>query len=190
MNMSKVLSIDSRVSTQPVSIVKQAGIVMCASAVIAVCARVMLPLPFTPVPLTLSNFGVLLVGLALGSRRGFAAAALYLAWGAMGLPVFASAGPGSVAQLLGPTGGYLWAYPVVAFLAGWIAERGGVSFTRNLMASVTAEVVLFVAGISWLAVVTHSWRQAAFFGLYPFLFAEVSKVMVASAAAVRVQRKF
>jgi biotin transporter BioY len=51
-------------------------------------------------------------------------------------------------------------------------------------------VVLFIAGISWLAVVTHSWRQAAFFGLYPFLFAEVSKVMVASAAAVRLQRKF
>jgi biotin transport system substrate-specific component len=188
--MSKALVVDSRVSGQPVSLIKQAGIVVCASAVIAVCARIMLPLPFTPVPLTLSNFGVLLVGLVLGSRRGFAAAALYLGWGAMGLPVFASMGPGSFAQMLGPTGGYLWAYPVIAFLAGWIAERGKPSFARNLVASVAAEVVLFVAGISWLAVMTHSWRQAAFFGLYPFLFAEVSKVMVASAAAVRLQRKF
>lgn len=188
--MSKALVVDSRVSGQPVSLTRQVGIVICASAVIAVCARIMLPLPFTPVPLTLSNFGVLLVGLVLGSRRGFAAAALYLAWGAMGLPVFASAGPGSFAQMLGPTGGYLWAYPVIAFLAGWIAEQGKSSFARNLVASVAAEVVLFVAGISWLAVMTHSWRQAAFFGLYPFLFAEVSKVMVASAAAVRLQRKF
>ena len=92
--------------------------------------------------------------------------------------------------MLGPTGGYLWAYPVVAFLAGWIAERGRASFTRNLLASISAEVVLFAAGISWLAIMTHSWRQAAFFGLYPFLFAEVSKVMVAAAAALRLRRSF
>src|SRR5215467_12601552 len=82
---------------------KQIAIVICASAVIAVCARLILPLPFTPVPLTLANFGVLLVGLTLGSKRGFAAAALYLAWGGMGLPVLAPAGPGGIAQMLGPT---------------------------------------------------------------------------------------
>jgi biotin transporter BioY len=77
---------------------------------------------------------------------------------------------------------------VVAFLAGWIAERGRPSFVRNLTAAVAAEVVLFAAGVSWLVIVTHSWRQAAFFGLYPFLFAEVSKVMLAAAAAVRLRR--
>ncbi len=185
--MSKAL-VETNAAEQSHSLIKQTGIVICASAVIAVCARLMVPLPFTPVPLTLANFGVLLVGLTLGSRRGFAAAALYLAWGAMGLPVFASAGPGSVAQLLGPTGGYLLAYPVVAFLAGWIAERGAPSFTRNLVGALTAEVVLFAAGISWLAVYTHNWRQAAFFGLYPFVFAEVSKVMVAAAGAKRLRR--
>ena len=188
--MSKAIFVDTNVPERSTSIIKQVAIVICASAVIAVCARIILPLPFTPVPLTLANFGVLLVGLTLGSRRGFAAAALYLGWGAMGLPVFASSGPGSIAQMLGPTGGYLWAYPVVAFLAGWIAERGRVSFTRNLLASISAEVVLFAAGISWLAIMTHSWRQAAFFGLYPFLFAEVSKVMVAAAAALRLRRSF
>ncbi|MGA2371024.1 MAG: biotin transporter BioY [Candidatus Korobacteraceae bacterium] len=186
--MSKALHIDSQVAEQPLRLVKQIAIVICASAVIAVCARLAVPLPFTPVPLTLANFGVLLVGLSLGSRRGFAAAALYLSWGAMGLPVFASAGPGSFAQMLGPTGGYLWAYPVIAFLAGWIAERGQPSFLRNLTGAVVAEVVLFVAGIGWLAIITHSWRQAAFFGLYPFLFAEVSKVMLAAAAALRLRR--
>ena len=188
--MSKALHLEANTAVQPVSLIKQAGIVICASAVIAVCARLMLPLPFTPVPLTLANFGVLLVGLSLGSRRGFAAAALYLAWGAMGLPVFASSGPGSIAQLLGPTGGYLWSYPVIAFLAGWIAERGRPSFMRNLTAAVAAEIVLFAAGLSWLAIMTHSWRQAAFFGLYPFLFAEVSKVMIAAAGALRLRRSF
>ncbi len=188
--MSKVISLHTDVFEQPLGLLKQTAIVVCASAVIAVCARLVVPLPFTPVPLTLANFGVLLVGLTLGSRRGLAAAALYLAWGAMGLPVFASSGPGSIAQMLGPTGGYLWAYPVVAFLAGWIAERGAVSFTRNLLASLAAEVVLFAAGISWLAIVTRSWRQAALFGLYPFVLAEVSKVVLASAAALRLRRKF
>ena len=187
--MSKAIHLESA-SEQSSSLLKQTAIVICASAVIAVCARIMLPLPFTPVPLTLANFGVLLVGLTLGSRRGFAAAALYLAWGAMGLPVFAASGPGSIYQMLGPTGGYLWAYPVVAFLAGWIAERGEPSFTRNLTGAVVAEIVLFAAGISWLAIMTHSWRQAASFGLYPFLFAEVSKVLVAAAGAARLRRRF
>ena len=92
--------------------------------------------------------------------------------------------------MLGPTGGYLWAYPVVAFIAGWIAERGTPSFTRNLAGATLAEVLLFVSGISWLAVYTHNWRQAALFGLYPFLFAEVSKVMVAAAGAKRLRRNF
>jgi biotin transport system substrate-specific component len=149
-----------------------------------------MPLPFTPVPLPLSNFGVLLVGLSLGSRRGFAAAALYLGFGAMGLPVLASAGPGGLAQMLGPSAGFLWAYPVVAFLAGWIAERGPDTFLRNVTAAIVAEAVLFAAGIGWLAIVTHSWRQAAFFGLYPFVFAEVSKIMVSAAGALRLRRTF
>jgi biotin transport system substrate-specific component len=187
--MSNAVHIEA-IADRPLNLVKQAGIVICASAVIAVCARIMVPLPFTPVPLTLANFGVLLVGLSLGSRRGFAAAALYLAWGAMGLPVFASSGPGSFLQMLGPTGGYLWAYPVVAFIAGWIGERGVPSFTRNMVGATLAEVVLFVSGISWLAIYTHNWRQAALFGLYPFLFAEVSKIMVAAAGAKRLRRSF
>jgi biotin transport system substrate-specific component len=168
------------------SFIKQAGLVIGASAVIAVCARLVLPLPFTPVPLTLANFGVLLVGLTLGSRRGFAAAALYLGWGAMGLPVFA--GGAGAAYLLGTTAGYLWAYPVVAFIAGWIVERGARSFVRNLAAATVAEVVLFASGISWLAIMSHSWQRAAFFGLYPFLFAEVMKVMVSAAGALRLRK--
>ena len=175
------------VGEQWLSLAKQAGIVIGASAVIAVCARLVLPLPFTPVPLTLANFGVLLVGLSLGSKRGFAAAALYLAWGAMGLPVFSPAGVGGIAQLFGPTGGYLLAYPVVAFIAGWIAERGNISFSRNVIGGIIAELVLFATGISWLAIVTGSWQRAVAFGLAPFIFAEVMKVMVAAAVARRIQ---
>jgi biotin transport system substrate-specific component len=166
---------------------KQTAIVIGASAVIAVCARLVLPLPFTPVPLTLANFGVLLVGLSLGSRRGFAAAALYLAWGAIGLPVFSPVGVGGIAQLLGPTGGYLLAYPAVSFIAGWLSERGTASFTRNLLAGTVAEIVLFAAGLAWLQIMTGSWQRALAFGLAPFVFAEVMKVMLSAAAARKLQ---
>jgi biotin transport system substrate-specific component len=188
--MAKTMGVGESSAAHSLGGLRQITIVVCASAVIAVCARLMLPLPFTPVPLTLANFGVLLVGLTLGSKRGFAAAALYLGWGAMGLPVFATAGAGGIAQLLGPTAGYLWAYPVMAFVAGWIAERGGRSFTRNLLGGIFAELVLFAGGIAWLAVITHSWQHAAAFGLYPFVAAEVMKVMVAAAVASRLQPRF
>jgi len=154
-----------------------------ASLFVALCAQVTLPLPFTPVPLTLQNFGVLLVGLTLGSRRGFAVLALYLVEGAVGMPVFNPAGHGGVAQLLGPTGGYLLAYPFVAALAGWIMERGRKTFARAAVAGLLAEVVLFASGISWLAVLTQSFAQAVRFGLYWFVFAEVIKVLSAAAIA-------
>src|SRR5438445_2323416 len=117
----------------------QVALVVGASLFVALCARVTLPLPFTPVPLTLQNFGVLLIGLTLGSRRGFAALVLYLVEGALGMPVFNPAGHGGVAQLFGLTGGYLLAYPFVAALAGWIMERGKKSFARAAVAGVLAE---------------------------------------------------
>ena len=116
------------------------------------CAHITIPLPGTPVPLTVQNFGVLLVGLLLGSRRGFAALALYLAEGAMGMPVFSPTGPGGIAQLLGPTGGFLLAYPLVAWLAGFVMERGRKSFARAALGGFLGEVVLFTGGLGWLAV--------------------------------------
>lgn len=189
--MAKTAVIAQQKSAEQSSrLVQQVAIVVCASAVIAVCARLVLPLPFTPVPLTLANFGVLLVGLTLGSKRGFAAAALYLAWGAMGLPVFSPLGPGGLAQLLGPTAGYLWSYPVMAFAAGWIAERGLPSFTRNVAGGIAGELVLLAAGVAWLAILTRNWQHAAAFGLYPFFAAEVLKVMFAAAVARRLQKLF
>lgn len=167
---------------------KQAAIVVGASLFVALCARVTTPLPFTPVPLTLQNFGVLLVGLLLGSRRGFAALALYLAEGAMGLPVFNPAGLGGVAQLLGPTGGYLMAYPLVAGLAGLVMERGRKTFVRAAAASLLGETVLFTVAIGWLALWTGSLKKAFLYGLYWFLFAEVIKVLLAAGVAVRIKR--
>src|SRR6202140_578565 len=169
---------------------KQAAIVISASLFVAVCARVTVPLPFTPVPLTLQNFGVLAVGLLLGSRRGFAALAFYLVEGAFGLPVFSPAILGSgITHLTGATGGFLMAYPLVAFVAGYIYEHTSRRFAWAAVSAVAAELVLFAGGLSWLAVLTHSISLALRYGLYWFVFAEVIKVLMAAAVSTRWHRR-
>jgi biotin transport system substrate-specific component len=177
---------------RPVEMSRQVALVVGASLFVALCARVTIPLmPLTPVPLTVQNLGVLLVGLLLGSRRGFAALALYLIEGAAGLPVFSPSALGlhGIAQLLGPTGGFLLVYPLVAFLAGFIFERGAKTFARAAIAALLAEMVLFAGGLTWLYLFTHSLAKAAYLGLYWFLAAEVIKVMFAAAIATRWRRQ-
>ena len=163
---------------------KQIALVVGASLFVALCARVTIPLP-TPVPLTLQNCGVLIVGLLLGSRRGFAALALYLAEGAAGLPVFNPMGFGGVAQLFGITGGFLLAYPFVAALAGFVMERGRKTFATAALAAAAAEILLFAGGLSWLAIWTGSIQMAMRIGLYWFVFAEIIKVLLAAGVASR-----
>jgi biotin transport system substrate-specific component len=170
---------------------RQTAIVIAASLFVALCARVTVPLPFTPVPLTLSNFAVLAVGLTLGARRGFAALVFYLAEGAIGLPVFTpSSTGGGIAQILGPTGGFLVAYPVVAFVAGWIYEKSSRKFVWAAIASTVGEIVLFAGGLGWLFVLTHSVSQAIKWGLYWFVFAEAIKILLAAGVAERGRKWF
>lgn len=168
---------------------RRIALIVGASLFVALCAHVTIPLmPLTPVPLTVQNFGVLLVGLMLGGRRGFAALALYLIEGAAHLPVFNPTGPGGIAQLFGVTGGFLLVYPLVAFVAGYVFERGKKTFARAAIAALLAEILLFAGGLTWLYIFTHSLAKAAYLGLYWFLAAEVIKVMFAAAIAVRWRR--
>jgi biotin transport system substrate-specific component len=182
-NLANVAVQDKRLA-----LARPVGLVIGAALAIAICSRLSIPLPFTPVPLTLANFAVLAVGLVLGSRRGFAAATTFLAMGAVGLPVFSPAGPGGVLQLFGPTGGYLLAYPLVAYVAGLAAERDG--FFAKLASSTVAEILLFACGVSWLMVIAHvPFAKAAAFGLFPFVFFEGMKVMGAAGLATRFRVK-
>jgi biotin transport system substrate-specific component len=168
---------------------RQAALIVGASLFVALCAHITIPLmPLTPVPLTVQNLAVLLVGLLLGSRRGLAALLLYLVEGMSGLPVFNPTGPGGIAQLFGVTGGFLLAYPLVAFVAGYLFERGSKTFARAAVAGIVAEAVLFAGGLSWLYVFTHSLAKAVFLGLYWFVAAEVIKVMIAAVVASRWRR--
>jgi biotin transport system substrate-specific component len=169
-------------------------IVIAASLFVAICAHIAVPLWFTPIPLTLQPFAVLLIGLTLGSRRGFAALALYLAEGAAGLPFFAP-GPGGIAQLLGPTGGYLMAYPLAAFVAGYAPEHWH-ALERRLspvadivLGALVAELIIFLSGTLWLWTLIHPELKTLLnLAVFPFLPGEAIKVAFASALALQWRR--
>src|SRR5262245_22174498 len=162
--------------------------VLLVTALTAVAAQVSVPLPFTPVPFTLQPMVVLLGGAALGARLGMASQVLYLALGIAGFPVFAASAvlPQGALRLLGPTGGYLMSYPLAAFVAGALAERG---FDRRYITSVIAMAAglagVFMFGVLWLAWFArpaHAGLDAALgTGLYPFLPADIIKICIAAA---------
>ena len=106
--------------TRGMSLLQTAGLALAGSMAIAATAHIAIALPFTPVPFTLQPLAVLLVGLLFGPALGFGTLCLYLMEGVSGLPVFQPLGSGGAAQLMGPTGGFLLAYPFVAALAGWL----------------------------------------------------------------------
>jgi len=159
-----------------------------ASVFIAIAAQIAVPLPHSPVPLTMQPLAVLLVGVVLGSWRGAAAAALYLMEGLGGLPVFAQGHGGVFWLTAGPTAGYLLSYPFAAFVAGWVSERGwGSTIARSIAGMLAALAVIYVGGWSWLAALTGT--KAAFaMGIAPFLIADIIKVALGAAFLPRAQR--
>jgi biotin transport system substrate-specific component len=159
------------------------GIVIVAAA-LALASQIALPLPGTPVPLTLQPFVVVLAGLLLGPLDAAIAMVLYLAAGAAGAPVFAPIGPPGLARLLSPTGGYLLAYPLAAAVAGWLGA-GREQFGARLVAALAGILALYVGGLAQLAVITGSLASAAVMGVLPFVAADVVKAIVAAALSGR-----
>ena len=155
-----------------------ASLVAGFSLLIALSAQVAIPLPFTPVPVTLQTFAVILTGCLLGSGRGALAALAYLAEGSIGLPFF-SGGTAGLAHLLGPTGGYLVGCVAAAFAAGFLAERGlARRWAGRLMTLVAADLAVFVFGVTWLGAFT-GMGKAVTLGFLPFVVGDALKVAAA-----------
>jgi biotin transport system substrate-specific component len=148
------------------------------AAALAAASQVAIPIPGTSVPMTLQPLAVVLAGLWLGPTAGAASMVLYLAAGAVGLPVFAPLGEPGLLRLLGPTGGYLWAYPVSAFVAGLIATRRS-GFAWRVLAAGLGILVMYVGGVAQLTVLTGSARQALALGTVPFFAMDLLKAILA-----------
>lgn len=155
--------------------------------VLAAASQVAIPLPFTPVPITLQPLVVVLAGLMLGPVAGAASMLLYLAAGAVGLPVFAPIGAPGIARFFGPTGGYLIAYPAAAFVAGALARRAP-NLVGRWLAATAGVVVILVGGVAQLAILDASLGRALVFGLTPFALLDVVKAFVAALIAGRRQQ--
>jgi biotin transport system substrate-specific component len=169
--------------------------IAAANILLVLCAHIVIPLPWTPVPITGQTFGVLLVAVLLGARRGAITLILYLLEGTAGLPVFQPLGLPGLARFAGPTAGYLFSYPVAAFVTGWLVECGGkIANSREdgsrlvslslVGALISGETIIFACGCAWLALfLGMGWGVALQQGALPFVPGEIIKMALIFVAA-------
>jgi biotin transport system substrate-specific component len=180
--MTLVETITSRNESIQVTRAIRVASVFFIAALTAAAAQISIPLPFTDVPFTFQPMVVLVGGLALGPRLAVASQLLYLAAGLAGLPVFAASPllPQGAARLFGPTGGYLIAYPLAAFVTGYLGVRG---FDRRYFTSFLAMcaglAVVFIGGIVWLSLLV-GLQSALVTGFYPFVIKDTIKLALAA----------
>jgi biotin transport system substrate-specific component len=155
-------------------------LIVLGALFVAALAQIEIPLPFTPVPITGQTFGVLLVGAALGSGRGAASLALYLAMGIVGLPFFAGGAHG-LQVVIGATGGYLIGFVIAAYGIGLLAERGLERRVRtSIIPFLLGTIIIYVCGVAWLSLVLGSLSKAIAAGLLPFLIGDAVKLIAAA----------
>ncbi|MDJ0949579.1 MAG: biotin transporter BioY [Alphaproteobacteria bacterium] len=168
-------------------LIRAAILAIVGSGLIAISAKIQVP--FWPVPMTMQTFAVLVVGMTYGWKLGAATVLLYLAEGAVGLPVFAAGG--GIAYFAGPTTGYLVGFLVAATLVGWLGERGwDRSVLRTLAANTLGTICIFVLGVAWLSLFLANAKALAFDaalgaaianGLTPFIAGAAAKIALAAA---------
>jgi len=154
--------------------------VVLGAALVAAAAQVTGVIPGTPVPFTLQPLAVLIVGGLLGPSLGASSLILYLLLGAVGLPVFTPIGLPGAARLIGPTGGYLLAYPVAAYAVGRLIGKGdGTRTVRIALATLAGLALIHLGGLAQLLILTGSAAQAARLGTLPFLVGDLGKLAIA-----------
>jgi biotin transport system substrate-specific component len=168
-------------ATRGRALVRDAALVLGGAAFTGLAAQLSVPVPGSPVPVTGQTLAALLVGTALGARRGAASMALYLVAGIAGVPWFAGGGSGAAGAVL-YTLGYVVGFVVAGALVGALARRGADrSPLRTAGAMVLGNLAIYAVGVPWLAVTAHvSLAQAASLGLYPFLLGDALKIAVAT----------
>jgi biotin transport system substrate-specific component len=154
--------------------------IIFAAGALALAAQFALPVPGTPVPITLQGFVVVLAGLLLGPADAAVAMVVYLIAGAAGLPVFSPFGAPGILRLFGPTGGYLLAYPLAAAVAGRLG-MGNTSFVTRALAAVAGMCVIHLGGLAQLALLTGSFSKAVLLGITPFVAVDAVKALLAAA---------
>jgi len=157
-------------------------LIVFGSLLLAALAQIEIALPFTPVPITGQTFGVLLIGAALGSKRGAATIILYLTEGGLGLPFFAG-GASGLTILTGATAGYLVGFVGAAYAVGWLAERGLERSVRtSIIPFLVGTIIIYVFGVAWLSTIVGGLDKAIELGMVPFLFGDAVKLVLASVA--------
>jgi biotin transport system substrate-specific component len=169
----------SRASAPQTRVLRRAVAAGLGALLVAVSAQVVVPVPFSPVPMTLQPLAVLAVGGLLGTAAGVSALLLYIAMGALGLPVFAAGGAGFL-HLVGPTGGYLLAFPVAAGVTGALSGQLPRSPLRVLLACALGMVIIHAGGVAQLAVLGGDPSLAMRIGFVPFLTGDLLKVGLAA----------
>lgn len=188
-----ILMIKVSVEKQPVLTIR--GVVFSAlfAALIVILSLFQIHLGFSPVPITLGNLGVMLAGALLGARYGFFSTFLVVALTAVGLPLLD--GAGGLGVILGPSGGYVWMWPIDALLTGWFvahARTGWLGWVQTFLAiEVFGSLLCYVTGVPWLAHVAHlSFAKAMLLGCYPYLPGDALKAAVATAIVITLRRVY
>ena len=170
-------------SLQVITWMRTVFVILCGSLFVAICAHISLTLNFTPIPLSLQDFAVMAIGLFLTPRLAMVTMLAYLAEGAAGLPVFAP-GPmefAGIAHLIGPTGGYLMAYPTVAAVTSYLWRTGERSYLGALVSAGAGNLILLTLGGAWLAILTHISPQAVLAeAVMPFVPGDIIKIVLAA----------
>ena len=150
------------------------------AALTAVGALIIIPLPFSPVPITMQIFFTLLAGIILGSKYGALSQLVYLLIGGIGLPVFAGGGAG-FQNLVGPTSGFLWGFVLAAFIIGLISETRSTSLGVDIFAMALGLVLIYSLGVLSLHLVAgYTFLQAFMIGVLPFVIGDILKLVVAA----------
>ncbi|CAB1239177.1 biotin transporter BioY [Clostridium sp. MT-14] len=166
--------------------IKEMSTAAIFTAITAILAQISIPLPFTPVPITMQVFAVYLSAIILGGRLGALSQLIYLLLGGIGIPVFANFS-GGFQILAGPNGGYLLSYPIIAYLIGKISEKDSnhILSIAELMGTL---VMCYAAGTIQFHFVTNiSIQKAIFLCVLPFIPLDIIKVVVAYIAGCKIK---